>query len=130
MQVMPATARWIAGKLGMSEWRQAVGDGADANISFGTYYLKHVLNRLDGSPVLASAAYNAGPGRAEGWRAPSAMEGAIYIDTIPFTETRDYVRKVMANATQYARLLGRPQDSLRTRIGTVPARAGRAPVEE
>jgi soluble lytic murein transglycosylase len=58
------------------------------------------------------------------------MEGAIYIDTIPFTETRDYVRKVMANATQYARLLGRPQDSLRTRIGTVPARAGVGPSEQ
>ncbi len=130
MQVMPATARWIAGKLGLSDWRHAVGDGADANISFGTYYLKHVLNKLDGSPVLASAAYNAGPGRAEGWRTTSAMEGAIYIDTIPFTETREYVRKVMANATQYARLLGRPQDSLRTRIGTVPARTGAAPNEE
>lgn len=130
MQVMPATAKWIAGKLGLSEWRHAVGDGADANISFGTFYLRHVLDRLDGSPVLASAAYNAGPGRAQGWRATSPMESAIYIDTIPFTETRDYVRKVMANATQYARLLGRPQDSLRTRIGTVPARAGAGPAEQ
>ena len=126
MQIMPATARWVARKLGLRDWRPAVDNVPEANVNFGTFYLKHVLERLNGSPVLASAAYNAGPGRAEDWRASVPMEGAVYIDTIPFTETRDYVRKVMANAVQYARLLGRPLDSLTARIGTVPPRPGGA----
>jgi soluble lytic murein transglycosylase len=124
MQVMPATAQWIARKLGLSDWRRATAETAGENVNFGTYYLKHILTQLDGSPVLASAGYNAGPRRAELWRGSTAMEGAIYIDTIPFTETRDYVRKVMANATQYARLFGRPLDSLKQRIGIVSPRNG------
>ena len=128
MQIMPGTARWIAGKLGVKDWRPAVEDAVDANVSFGTFYLKEMLTRFNGSPVLASAAYNAGPGRAQNWRGiDSPLEGAIYIDTIPFNETRDYVRKVMANAAQYARVLGHPPGTLKARIGTVPPRATAAP---
>ena len=123
MQIMPDTARWVARKLGLKDWRSAIDNTPDANISFGTFYLKHVLVQLDGSPVLASAAYNAGPRRAQVWRAAAPMEGAIYIDTIPFLETREYVRKVMANAVQYARLFGRQMETLTERIGTVPARS-------
>ena len=120
MQLMPATAKWIANRLGLKDWRPALDEALHANVNFGSYYLKELLVRFDGSPVLASAAYNAGPRRAQEWRAPGAMEAAIYIDTIPFTETRDYVRKVMANAVQYARVLGNPQESLKARLGTVP----------
>jgi soluble lytic murein transglycosylase len=83
-----------------------------------------VLTTLDASPVLASAAYNAGPRRAQAWRADVPLEGAIYIDTIPFPETREYVRKVMANAVQYARLFGRQMETLTGRLGVVPARDG------
>ncbi|MEO8040642.1 MAG: transglycosylase SLT domain-containing protein, partial [Betaproteobacteria bacterium] len=121
MQVMPATAKWIANRLGMKNWRPPLDGAMESNVNFGTYYLKEMLTKFDGSPVLASAAYNAGPRRAQEWRAAKPMEAAVYIDTIPFTETREYVRKVMANATQYARVLGHPQDSLKTRLGTVPA---------
>lgn len=120
MQLMPATAKWIANRLGLKDWRPALDEALHANVNFGSYYLKELLVRFDGSPVLASAAYNAGPRRAQEWRAPAAMEAAVYIDTIPFTETRDYVRKVMANAVQYARVLGNPQESLKARLGTVP----------
>ncbi|MBI1396108.1 MAG: transglycosylase SLT domain-containing protein [Betaproteobacteria bacterium] len=122
MQLMPATARWIARQLGITQWRDAIADAPDANVNFGTYYLKRMLNQLDGSAVLASAAYNAGPRRAENWRASVPLEGAIYIDTIPFTETRGYVRKVMANAVQYARRFGRHMETLTQRLGIVPAR--------
>ncbi len=122
MQIMPATARWIAGRLGLKEWRHAVEDAIDANVNFGTYYLKEMLVRLDGSPVLASAAYNAGPSRAQAWRGERTLEGAIYIDTIPFNETRDYVRKVMANANQYARQFGHSLTQLKARIGNVTPR--------
>ncbi len=120
MQIMPATARWVANRLGLKDWRPALDEALDANLNFGTYYMKEMLTKFDGSPVLASAAYNAGPRRAQEWRAPGVLEAAIYIDTIPFNETRDYVRKVMANAAQYARLLGHPQDSLKARLGTIP----------
>jgi soluble lytic murein transglycosylase len=124
MQVMPDTARWVARKLGLKDWRPATDDTPDENVNFGTFYLKHILTQLDGSPVLASAGYNAGPRRAQGWRAPVPLEGAVYIDTIPFQETRDYVRRVMANTLQYARRFGRHDETLTGRIGTVPARTG------
>lgn len=126
MQLMPATAKWVAGKLGMKSFRQAIVTDLDINISLGTYYLKYALETLDNQPVLASAGYNAGPGRARNWRAPDEMESAIYTETIPFNETRDYVKKVMANATFYARMLGQSLVSLKERIGTIPpsSRAG------
>jgi soluble lytic murein transglycosylase len=122
MQLMPATARWVAGKLGLQGFRQSVVTDLDINISLGTYYLKHVLETLDNQPVLASAGYNAGPGRARAWRSQEPMESAIYTETIPFDETRDYVKKVMANATFYARQLGLGLTSLKDRIGSIPAR--------
>jgi len=74
--------------------------------------------------VLASAAYNAGPGRARRWRADIPLEGAIYAETIPFSETRDYVKKVMSNAVFYAALFeGKPQ-TIKSRLGIIPPRAG------
>ncbi len=120
MQLMPATAKWVAGKLGLQGFRQAIVADLDINISLGTYYLKHVLETSDNQPVLASAGYNAGPGRARIWRARDEMESAIYTETIPFNETRDYVKKVMANATFYARTLGQHVVSLKERIGSIP----------
>lgn len=119
MQLMPATARWVAGKLGFRNWQSSRVTDVDTNISLGTYYLRHVLDRLDGSPVLASAAYNAGPGRARLWRAGQSMEAAIYAESIPFSETRDYVKKVMANASYYAHNFSLQPQSLRARIGTI-----------
>ena len=65
-----------------------------------------MLDTLDNHPVLASAAYNAGPGRARAWRADAPMEAAIYAETIPFNETRDYVKKVMSNASYYSQQFG------------------------
>ena len=56
-------------------------------------------------PALAAAAYNAGPGRAQAWRDGAPLEGAIWVETIPFNETRDYVKKVLANAMYYTREL-------------------------
>ena len=123
MQLMPATAKWVAGKLGLKGFRPALVTDLDTNISFGTYYLKYVLESLDNNPVLASAGYNAGPGRARAWRPDEEMEGAIYSETIPFNETRDYVKKVMANAVYYARSFGQGVVSLKERLGSIPARA-------
>ena len=119
MQVMPATAREIAGKIGMSSSELYTMDG---NIRMGTWYMADAKRRLQNNEVMATAGYNAGPGRARNWQASSPLEGAIYAETIPFTETRDYVKKVMTNATYYASLFNKPQTSLKQRMGTVPGR--------
>ncbi len=118
MQVMPATAREIAGKIGMDAAELHTIEG---NIRMGTWYLGDARRRL-GHEVLATAGYNAGPGRALRWQASTPLEGAVYAETIPFDETRDYVKRVMANATYYASIFNEPQTSLTQRMGTIPAR--------
>ncbi len=123
MQLMPATARWVARQVGLNGFHPADTLQPDVNISLGTYYLRHVADEL-GHEVLATAAYNAGPGRAARWRDAKPLEGAIYAETIPFNETRDYVRKVMLNATWYARRLGGKAPTLTERLGVVPGKSG------
>jgi soluble lytic murein transglycosylase len=122
---MPGTARWVAQKLGLKNWRWAQVTELETNIGLGTYYLRHVLDALDGQPVLASAAYNAGPSRARAWRPEAAMEGAIFAETIPFTETRIYVKNVMANATYYSHTFGQQIQSLKQRLGVIGGRRDR-----
>ena len=125
MQVMPSTARWVAKKLGLTDFAQDMLTDVRTNIMLGTNYLNMVLGNMDGSEVLATAAYNAGPGRSRRWRATltKPIDSAIFIETIPFYETRTYVKNVMSNATYYAALFeGRPQ-SLKARIGTVAPRS-------
>lgn len=122
MQVMPATGKWVANKIGLRSYRPAQLSDPGTNVLLGTSYMRIIFDDLDRQPVLASAAYNAGPGRARRWRDDKTLEGAIYTETIPFHETRDYVKKVMANATVYAAMLeGRPQ-SLKARLGVVGPR--------
>lgn len=122
MQLMPATARWVAKKLGLRDYRWTQIADIATNINLGTWYLKHVYEALDNHPVLASAAYNAGPGRARAWRAEGPMESAIYAESIPFNETRDYVKKVMSNATYYSQQFGHTLLSLKERIGVIVPR--------
>ncbi len=122
MQLMPATARWVARKIGLKNWHWSKVTEVETNLSLGTYYLRHVLDKLDGSPVLASAAYNAGPSRARLWRADQPMEAAIYAESIPFRETRGYVKNVMSNSSYYAHNFGQQAQSLKARIGVVEPR--------
>ncbi len=126
MQLMPATARWVARQIPVQPYRHALLSVPEVNVAMGTYYFHRVLADL-GDPVLATAGYNAGPGRAKRWRDAKPLEGAVYAESIPFNETRDYVKKVMANAWFYThRLTGRTA-SLRALMGTVPGRgAGEA----
>ena len=86
--------------------------------------MRMVLEGLDNHPVLASAAYNAGPGRAKRWKDVKPLEGAIYAESIPFSETRDYVKKVMANSIVYTALLEGRAPSLKARLGTISASDG------
>ena len=119
MQVMPATAKWTAKKIGMTDFQPHMINERDVNITIGTSYLKLALDDFDGSMALAAAGYNAGPGRPRNWRNGPVLDGAIWAENVPFTETRDYVKKVLSNTTNYAALItGRPQ-SLRARLGTI-----------
>jgi peptidoglycan lytic transglycosylase len=122
MQLMPSTARWVAKRLGLSGHHAKLTAMADSNIVLGTYYLRQMMDSLDNQMVLASAGYNAGPRRAREWIAGRPLEGAVYIETIPFAETREYVKRVMNNTLYYARLLHQAGPGLRERLGTVPAR--------
>ncbi|HEY2257554.1 MAG TPA: transglycosylase SLT domain-containing protein [Variovorax sp.] len=123
MQVMPATARWTAKKIGMGDFTPDQLGDHETNITIGTNYLKLALDDFDGSMALAAAAYNAGPGRPRSWRNGPLMETAIWAENVPFAETRDYVKKVLANTTNYAALIsGRPQ-SLKERLGSVGPRS-------
>jgi soluble lytic murein transglycosylase len=110
MQVMPATARWTAKKIGLPFSDQQIADRA-TNLKIGTAYLKLVLDDFDGSQAMAAAAYNAGPSRPRRWREGATLEPAIWAENIPFAETRDYVKKVLSNATVYASLLAGKKQS-------------------
>jgi len=127
MQIMPATAQWIAEQLGLKRGAHAAVWQPETNIRFGTFYLRHVYDSLHRSPVLATAAYNAGPGRARRWQAEVPLEGAIYIETIPFVETREYVKKVMANAMFYRARFGFESLPLKEHLGVIPARPRATP---
>jgi soluble lytic murein transglycosylase len=123
MQLMPGTARWVAKQLAVSDYSPARIADVDLNTQFGAFYFKHWLDRLDRLPALAAAAYNAGPSRAQAWRpATTPIEGAIWVETIPFNETRDSVKRVLANTMLYTRALDRPYVPLTRRLGTVSPR--------
>ena len=119
MQVMPATAAWIAKKTGFSEYRQNMIHQTETNVKLGTYYLRYTLDLMSGQAAMATAAYNAGPGNARHWAPKKPMEGAIYAETIPILETRQYVQKVMANTCFYSNSLGTKSVSLKQRLGLI-----------
>jgi soluble lytic murein transglycosylase len=124
MQVMPSTGQWVARKIGLGDYVKNKLTDIRTNIVLGANYMNMVLANADGSLPLASAAYNAGPGRARSWRATldGPVEGAIFVESIPFLETRTYVKNVLSNATTYAALFeGKPQ-SLKARLGKVAPR--------
>ena len=124
MQMMPATALDVARRRGLDAGRIELTDGA-FNIDFGTWYLGHVAERFDGHPALATASYNAGPTRVRSWLPEeSDMEADRWIDTIPFSETRRYVRAVLAYAAIYEQRLTGRATRLSERLG--PVRAERA----
>lgn len=129
MQLMPRTAKFVASKIGMRRYRHRDVTQVETNVHLGSKYMKLVLDQL-GHPVLASTAYNAGPSRARRWRDAKPLEGAIYVETIPFSETRDYVRKVMANSVFYSAVLQKKSTPLKARLGTISARDGSELIED
>ncbi|QLI81043.1 lytic transglycosylase domain-containing protein [Chitinibacter fontanus] len=122
MQLMPATATWVAKKMGMSDFKMSDMSDPAINPQLGSYYLAYWYDRFGGNPVLATAGYNAGPGNAGKWRGERELEAAIYIETIPFTETRDYVKAVLTNATHYAHFFNNSPTQLMKRLPPVPGK--------
>ncbi len=120
MQLMPTTAKWAAKRMGMVSYSNDKIHDLSTNINIGTYYMRYTLDIMGGQAVMATAAYNAGPSRAKRWVASEPLEAAIYIESIPFAETRNYVQKVMANANFYAPRLGTKIQSLKSRLGVIP----------
>jgi len=117
MQLMPSTAQWVANRLKVP-YHVAMVNEVGTNVRLGTYYIAHVFKQLGSQPVLATAGYNAGPSRAKQWQHPTqALPVDVYTETIPFLETRDYVKKVMTNAVHYALGFGDGAQSITLRMG-------------
>ncbi len=136
MQLMPATASWTARRIGLKYDRSMIND-RDVNLRLGATYLRLVLDDFSGSQAMATAAYNAGPGRPRRWREGPPVEAAAWAESIPFAETRDYVKKVLSNAVYYTLVLEpatagtEPGATLKSRLGPpVGPRTGGAPSAE
>ncbi|MBF0220099.1 MAG: transglycosylase SLT domain-containing protein [Gammaproteobacteria bacterium] len=126
MQLMPATAESMAKELKRSYQQEKLFEPA-FNIALGTRYLQKVAGQLDNNPVLATAAYNAGPHRVKKWLpANGQMDADIWAETIPFKETREYVRRVLSYSILYGKRLGAEPISLKqlmAAIGSDPSSA-------
>ena len=129
MQILPDTARWVARRIGYKGYSPKRVAEVETNVTLGARYLQHMLERT-GHPVLASTAYNAGPSRALRWQPARPLEGAIFVESIPLDETREYVKRVMANTVHYALLLEGRSLPLRQRLGTIAPRGGAAGAPE
>ena len=108
MQLMPATAKLVAGKIGLKLVAKTQVNQPETNIRLGTTYLGQMLRRFDNNRIVASAAYNAGPARAARWY-DASVPLDIWIETMPFSETRDYVQNVAVFAAIYAERMGEQQ---------------------
>lgn len=110
MQLLPTTAKELAHKLKMKNKAQIDLTNPHTNIELGTAYLKGLHNNLGGHPILATASYNAGPGKIKQWLPPSPIDADIWIENIPYEETRDYVQNIVTYIGIYRALMGRPTD--------------------
>ena len=121
MQLMPSTARGIARRLGVS-WDPALTQVADANLHLGAAHLAQLLRRFDGAVVPAVAAYNAGGGAVSRWlRGPRrAEDAALFVERIPYSETRGYVRAVLRNRDLYRALYPEADDASLSGAGGSP----------
>jgi soluble lytic murein transglycosylase len=106
MQIMPKTGQQIAHELN-EQWLSDMNlFNADTNLRYGTYYFKKLLNRFNGHFALAIAAYNAGPGNVAKWLPiDKTVPADIWMETIPFKETRKYVSSVLSYTMIYQQRL-------------------------
>ncbi|MEA2094926.1 MAG: lytic transglycosylase domain-containing protein, partial [Pseudomonadota bacterium] len=120
MQLMPATGKITAKKHHIPYSGTRSLFDADKNIHLGTTYLRQVMDRYGNNPVLATASYNAGPHRVQRWLPEdNTQDATIWVANIPYTETRNYVQRVLAYATIYDWRMERPITRLAERMPTV-----------
>ena len=121
MQLMPRTARQVAKRLHGRSLRSLSSLLLDPklNIQLGSAYLRQVFDRLDQHPVLATAAYNAGPTRVKRWLPERDMPADLWVETVPFRETRSYLRRVLSYTVIYEQQLGEKPTKLAYRMPLV-----------
>lgn len=109
MQVMPATGAWAASAIRLQGFDKARLFESDTAINLGTWYISHLMKRFKNDPLLVAAAYNAGPEAVSGWIGNGT--GSVrdeFVESIPYSETRGYVKKVLRNYAEYRRIYGKP----------------------
>jgi soluble lytic murein transglycosylase len=125
MQVMPATGEWIARMTGIRDFDRAKLYDADTNITIGTWYLSYLMKRFKNDPYLVSAAYNAGPEIVATWSGAGrgTADRDMFVETIPYRETRGYVKKVLRNYAEYRRIYDKTDLAAPLRLSS-PANQG------
>ena len=123
MQIMPRTGRMLMRENGRRLERNSQLLAPELNVDLGTYYIRSLLSKSGESLVLAAASYNAGPHRVRSWLPEDGeLEAAVWIDNIPFTETRRYVRRLLAYIAVYEHRLGQRPTRLSERMPPVLSR--------
>lgn len=109
MQVMPATGEWVAQSIRLRGFDRSKLFDSDTGINIGTWYISHLMKRFKGDPLFVSAAYNAGPEAVLSWleKNGNGADRDEFIESIPFSETRGYVKKVLRNYAEYKRIYGK-----------------------
>ena len=126
MQLMPATAKETAGKIGIDYSKSRLTSDAEYNTLLGSTYLKAQLDRYDGSLVLAAAAYNAGAGNANKWMKTfgdprsETIDPVVWVELIPVLETRNYVKRVVGNYLVYRARLGNDDPGISQVLRQIP----------
>ncbi len=110
MQIMPQTGEWVARNVSVPGFDRSRLFEPDMAINVGTWYISHLMKRFKNDPLLVAAAYNAGPEAVASWlsrNGPAAVERDVFVEAIPFSETRGYVKKVLRNYAEYKRIYGK-----------------------
>ena len=107
--MMPATGAWVAQTVRVPGFDPNKLFDSDTAIKIGTWYIGHLMKRFKGDALLTAAAYNAGPEAVTAWLARDGrdLDRDEFVECIPFSETRGYVKKVMRNYAEYRRIYGR-----------------------
>jgi peptidoglycan lytic transglycosylase len=113
MQVMPSTGAWVARAAGLRGFSKAKLFDAATGIDIGTWYIGYLMRRFQGDPLLAAAAYNAGPDPVASWVGANGYgsDRDAFVESIPYSETRGYVKKVMRNYAEYKRIYGKAPEA-------------------
>jgi soluble lytic murein transglycosylase len=128
MQIMPGTAKQLSRQLGISTPSTRDMLSAETNVKLGTFYMSQLQKQFAGNIILATAAYNAGPHRANAWQPEYIpVSGDIWVETIPFRETRDYVKNILTYQAIYRHHLGKKVE-LSHALKLIPAKKMQATV--